>query len=150
MINIKGIVAGAAIAVVAAFGAAVVPAGVASASTRPVVYQDMEWQGAHVAPHGIAEAFGADASIYLITTRWSHWAASSAHSTAGSIVWRACWYSCMTHKSAPATQSLYVARTHNGRRYFSRVRVEYRYHGVHVLVADYSRGTWVVVAGTRP
>jgi hypothetical protein len=145
----KRVLAGAAIAVAAALGAAgtAIPA---SASTRPVVYEGMFWAAPHIAPHGIAEAFGADASIYLVTSRWSHWAASSAHSTAGTIVWRSCWYSCMTDKSAPATQSLYNVRTHNGRRYFSRLRIEYHYHGWHVLVADYTNGTWVAVAGIRP
>jgi hypothetical protein len=146
--NPKGVIAGlTGLALAGGLGLGAAPA---SASAVPVVYQDMFYQGAHVAPHGVAEAFGADAATYLITTRWSHWSSTSAHSTAGTVVWRSCWGSCMTHKSAPATQTLYVVRSHNGRHYFARVRVVYKYHGTHVMVATYTNGTWVITSGSRP
>jgi hypothetical protein len=146
----KRVLAGAAIAVAAALGAAgtAIPA---SASAVPVVYEGMFYQPAHVAPHGIAEVLsGATGSLYLTTTRWSHWSSTSAHSTSGRLVWRSCWGNCFGMKSAPATQTLYVVRSHNGRRYFSRCRFVYRYHGTHTVVANYTRGLWTFPRSWRP
>jgi hypothetical protein len=138
----KRVIAGAAIAVAAVLGAAgtAIPA---SASAVPVVYTGWEYQGAAIAPHGLAEVMAEDGALYLTTSRWSHWSGTSAHSTSGSLVWRSCWYSCYKFRSAPATQTLYAVRSHDGHRYFSRLRFVYKYHGMHVLTINYTQGAWI-------
>jgi hypothetical protein len=139
MWKLRAVVAGAAIAVAAALGVAVVPAGVASASSVPVAYMSWHYLYPQVHPHGEAETFAiGDNSLYLTTTRWSHWSSSSAHSTAGRLVWRSCWGSCHRYSSAPATQTLYAPRSHGGHRYFTKCRFVYTLHGSHVVTATYS------------
>jgi hypothetical protein len=124
----------------------------ASASARPpVAYMSWHYLFPQVHPHGEAETLAlATNELYLTTTRWSHWSSSSAHSTAGRLVWRSCWSGCYRYSSAPATQTLYDVRSHGGHRYFARLRFVYKYHGTHTVTAAYSRtGGWTTPRSWR-
>src|ERR1035441_8873453 len=94
----------------------------ASASTRPpVAYMSWHYLFPQVHPHGEAESFAvATNGLYLVTTRWSHWSGTSAHSTAGNLVWRSCWGSCFRMKSAPSSQTVYAPQSHGGHRFFTK------------------------------
>jgi hypothetical protein len=124
----------------------------ASASSVPVAYAWNNFRFPHVQPHGEAETFAtATNELYLTTTRWSHWSATSAHSTAGRLVWRSCWGSCFRYSSAPATQTLFDVRSHSGHRYFAKLRFVYKLHGSHTVYATYSpAGGWITPRSWRP
>jgi hypothetical protein len=105
-------------------------AGPASASSKPVVFNDVSgWTHGHVKPHAIYVGEGGSPVVYRL--RWSHWSqrTASARGTLNQQI-PGCTqptYLCPTFNS-PVRVYLYRVRSRAGTRYFSWMRWTWRGH----------------------
>jgi hypothetical protein len=107
-----------------------VPAQAANrVAARPVAYDCLGWHKGQVRADAIAlSCFG---SVVLKVARWKYWTGISARSAQATLGVDLCRPNCATGKfrTYPATVVLYRARSHDGVRYYSRLRVQYRHDG---------------------
>jgi hypothetical protein len=99
------------------------------AGRLPVVHDCLGWRRGQVRAASIAlSCFG---SVVLKVPAWKHWTGVSARSAKATLGVDDCKPDCVsgTFRRYAATVVLYRARSHDGTRYFSRLRIQYRHHG---------------------
>lgn len=110
--------------------AASVTASAAPAASRlPVAFDCQGWQHGQVRPAKIAlSCFG---SVVLDMSRWKYWTGKSARSATATLGVDDCKPDCVSGKfrQYAATVVLYRVRSHQGTRYFTRLRIQYRHGG---------------------
>jgi hypothetical protein len=96
---------------------------------RPVAYDCLGWSRGQVRADTVAlSCFG---TVVLKVARWKYWTAGSARSARATLGVDLCRPNCGAGKfrTYPATVVLYRTRTHDGVRYYSRLRIRYRHNG---------------------
>jgi hypothetical protein len=98
-------------------------------AARPVAYDCLGWHRGQVRADTVAlSCFG---SVVLKVARWKYWTGISARSARATLNVDQCKPNCASGKfrSYPATVVLYRTRSHDGARYYSRLRIQYRHNG---------------------
>jgi len=97
-----------------------------SASSLPVAYgvphghTGTNFVDGKIRPTGNLTWTG-DGSAWFIIHSYSSWSGSNAWGSA-TVHARSCWGSCFRYKTEHTTIHFYRVRTHNGQRYFTRLR----------------------------
>jgi hypothetical protein len=105
------------------------PAASRNAARLPVAHDCLGWRRGQVRARSIAlSCFG---SVVLKVTGWKYWTGVSARSAKATLGVDDCKPDCVSgrFRRYAATVVLYRARSHDGTRYFSRLRIQYRHAG---------------------
>jgi hypothetical protein len=109
----------------AAVAAIVTPAlaGAADAPAHPPTIYQYAWGDAHARPRMLG--FGASGDVLVKFAQWNTWGAASATSTHAAVWVNQCSPDCAQGHYAkyPATATLSRVRRHDGREYFTRLRL---------------------------
>lgn len=100
-----------------------------SSRSIPVAYDCLGWHKGRVKAKTVAlSCFG---SVVVKVPSWKYWSGISARSAAATLAVDDCKPNCGTGKFTKyaATVVLYRPRSHNGVRYYSRLRIQYRHNG---------------------
>jgi hypothetical protein len=105
----------------------------------PVAYDCLGWHRGQVKASTVAlSCFG---SVVVKVASWKYWSGISARSGAATLGVDNCKPNCGNGKFTKyaATVVLYRARSHDGVRYYSRLRVQYRHHGLRSYTYRWAR-----------
>jgi hypothetical protein len=117
----------------AAVHGAAVHGAAGTAAKRPVAYDCDGWHRGRTRVPQVD--ISCDGSVVVTVTGWKYWSAVSARSARGQLWVDTCRPNCAAghYRTYPATVVFYRARSHDGVRYFTRLRLQYS----HGLLRDY-------------
>jgi hypothetical protein len=110
-----------------------------AAHPTPVAYDCLGWHRGQVKASTVAlSCFG---SVVVKVASWKYWSGISARSGAATLGVDNCKPNCGNGKFTKyaATVVLYRARSHDGVRYYSRLRVQYRHRGLRSYTYRWAR-----------
>jgi len=130
---LAALLAGSVLTAVSAGSAVAAPAGaaaqVAAARHAPVAFDCRGWSAGQVRPSVIAlDCYG---TALIRAAGWEHWGDRRATARDARLRVNSCQPDCWhgTYRKYAAVVTLYRLRSHDGARYYSRLRLAYTHHG---------------------